>query len=720
MFRKLGRRFRNLLTRDFDLEEQLLQASREGGAGFSFPPEAFFDVLEPVTGTLEEAKTAAAGAHWKEAGQALLEHFHERLRPQALLHPTDLERLVSAFRAYPHDCRRWVKTAELAVQHRFSPLGGEEVQFGHSIDWYSDFRGGSWTLGNSEQLKQIWSATPLGLEAQDSLLRSWSFNEHGHLLDLARSYWLTGNESYASEAIVQAVDWAERNPIFMGVNWYNPKVVATRALHWFFTIQHLCVSNLMTGELLTRLLRALLLHSGFLALHLRENEKGGTRLVCAAALVLLSGHLPEFTLCKKWNAFARQHLHMALQEDFLQDGFHRSGNLSLHREALDWLLLTQLFDLINSRNPDGLGVTEAGLEALLYSKPPAGQPGEAGAPLTQGLLGRYGGPAEHIHCLLMLGALLLQREDLNPGGEACAELLWWVGPETPQRLAQLGRHEPRGVRRLLPTAQVAVVRDNWGTRANWCELRGTRGRWERDAEGRYCPPDPIALPQHDDALSLCLSAEGEPVFIDPGAPIGGGQLAQAFGRLSSHTAVRIGRELEPLQVAPEPPEAPDRLQLEACRDGHYLCAQRPVWFDPDQPFWLTREVLFLPKKQRVVIRDTLDGAEGEVHFENNLLLAPHLDILMRGDMGSLLRGRKLQARILPLFPTRFRYEVVKGKTHELQGFYWSEAGKVMPTSLLRYYARVPLPCTVSLWVAWNPEDTLSPRPQDVEKLFKNR
>jgi len=119
------------------------------------------------------------------------------------------------------------------------------------------------------------------------------------------------------------------------------------------------------------------------------------------------------------------------------------------------------------------------------------------------------------------------------------------------------------------------------------------------------------------------------------------------------------------------------------------------------------------------VRDTLDG-EGEIHLETNLLLAPHLDILMRGDMGSLLRGRKLQARILPLFPTRFRYEVLKGKSEGLQGFFWSEAGRAVPTHLLRYFARVTLPATVSLWIAWNPEDTLTPRPQDVEKLFKNR
>jgi hypothetical protein len=719
VFRKLGRRFRNLLTRDYDLEEQLTQA-RQAGQPFSMPVEALFDLFEPSTGALEDAKAAALASNWKEAGQGVLDHFHDRLRPQGFVHHSDLESLVAAFRNHPQECRRWVKTAELAVQHRFAPMQGEEYAFPQAIDWYSDFCGGSWMQAPADRLRLHFTANPLSPPAQEGLLRSWSFNEHGHLLDLARSYWLTGNETYASEAIVQAVDWSERNPVGIGINWYHPRSAAVRGLHWLLMLEHLSLSNLMTGELLCRLLRTVVVHMGHLALHLRDGEAGGTRLICAAGLYLLSSHLPELAPAKKWQALARQHLSIAVAQDFENDGMHSSGNVSLHREALDWLLLCYLLDLMNSRSPELLHqACVSGLEALLYLKPPPGQQGESGAALTEGLLGRYGGPNEHSHRLLTLGALLLQRDDLNPGGEASPELFWWLGAEGLSRLQQLDKSEPRGIRRLFAPAQVAVVRDNWGPRASWCQLKGATGRWKREEQGRYCNPEPIALPQHDDALSLCVSLDGEPLFVEPGVPMVGGEASRVFSRLNSHSAPRIGRELEPLQVAPDPPESPARLQLESCRDGHYMCAQRPVWFDLDQPYWLTREVLFLPKKQRVIIRDTLDG-EGEVHFESNLLLSPHLDILMRGDMGSLLRGRKLQARILPLFPTRFRYEVIKGKTHEMQGFLWSDAGRAVPTSLLRYYARVPVPATVSLWIAWNPEDTLSPRPQDVEKLFKGR
>lgn len=716
MFRKLGRRFRALLSRDYHLDEEL-QSALEQGIPLQFEAEHFFAQLEPATAALEEAKAAAMANDWKEAGQSLLDHFQDRLRPHGFLQLGEVEGVVAALRNHPQDCRRWLKGAESAAQHRFSPLQGDEVHFAHSIDWYCDFRGGSWMMANPEMLRNHFATQPLDLDQQEALQRTWSFAQLGHLLTLGRGYWLTGNEAFASECIVQSVDWQERNPIFMGMSWIHPKVVATRSLYWYLFIQHILGSHLMQGEIFTRLLKTLLLHAGFLALHLRQN--GNYRLVCAASLYLLTAHLGEFSPCKRWASLARQHLHIALQEEFHSDGLHRSGNLSLHREALDWMLLCALFDHFNSRAQDGLLPScESALEALVYLKPPVGNQGELGPTVNEGLLGYQVGPAEHAQRLLALGGYLLQRADFNVSGEVPAELVWWLGPEVGERIRSLGKQEPKGIRRLFGPAQIAVIRDQWGPRATWCQFRGYSGRSRRDGEGRFFDPHPVELPCHDDALSLALNLDGEPLLIEPGIPLVGGELGRCFARMGAHNSVRIGRELEPQQVAPDLEENP-RLTLESCKEGHYLCCQRPVWFDMEEPFWLTREILFMPKKQRIVVRDHLDG-EGEVHVETNLLLAPHLDILMRGDMGSLLRGRKLQARILPLFPTRFRYEVLKGKSQGLQGFYWSESGRAVPTHLLRYFARVQAPATISLWIAWNPDDTLTPRHQDVDRLFKSR
>ena len=686
---------------------------------FSFPAEGFYDQLEPATAALEECKTAALASNWKEAGHALLDHFHDRLRPQTFLHGSDLEGLRHAFRGFPEECRAWVRAADAALAHRFAPLRGEETPFGHSIDWYTDFRGGSWMQAPVSALRETLKLRPPDADGQESLARSLSFNGHAHLLDLVRAAWLTGNQAYASEAIVQAVDWADRNPLGFGIAWLHPRVVALRTLHWIMLVQHLLASDLLSGEVLGRLLRSLLLHGAALARQLREEEGGGTRLSCAAALHLLCGFLPEMQPCKKWDALARQHLGLALRQDFGSDGFHASGLLSLHREALDWLLLCGLQEALNSRHLEGL--SEFGgmaLEALLYARPGPGQPGEVGPAVSEGVLGRNASPGEHAQRLLLLGSTLLGRPDLHPtGSDTSAELLWWLGPDAHANLKTAERTEPRGSRRLFSGAALATVREGWGLRSSWCSLRGPQSHMDRQGAGRYCEPEPQALPQHDDALSLALTLEGEPVLLEPGMPLAGGEASRSFARLVAHSAVRIGREVEPLSAAPEVEIAPPTL--ESCRDGHYLMARRPVWIDLDQPMSLTREVLFLPKKQRIVIRDTLHG-EGEVHFESNLLLAPHLDMLMRGDMGSLLRGRKLQARILPLFPGRFRYEVLKGRTNGLHGFFWSEAGRAVPTNLLRYFARVQAPAVVSLWIAWNPEDTLSPRPQDVEKLFRTR
>ncbi len=137
---------------------------------------------------------------------------------------------------------------------------------------------------------------------------------------------------------------------------------------------------------------------------------------------------------------------------------------------------------------------------------------------------------------------------------------------------------------------------------------------------------------------------------------------------------------------------------------------------PDRPWQVQREVLFMPEKKQVAIRDQVLG-EGELQFESSLLLSPHLDVLMRGDMGCLLRGKQLQARIVPIFPARFRYELKRGQSKPFAGWTWSESDQARPAHRLLYFTRLEAPFTIYLWLVWNPNDTKVPRIEELDRLF---
>lgn len=147
-----------------------------------------------------------------------------------------------------------------------------------------------------------------------------------------------------------------------------------------------------------------------------------------------------------------------------------------------------------------------------------------------------------------------------------------------------------------------------------------------------------------------------------------------------------------------------------------MAAHRPVWVTPEKPWRLWREVLFLPESKHLAIRDTLEG-EGEIDYETSLLLSPHLDVLMRGDMGCLIRGKKLQARLVPIFPGRFRYSLKRGQKEPISGWCFRNA-RAIPTYSLRYFAHLEAPFSTYLWIVWDPNDTKVPRTEDLDRQYE--
>ncbi|MEW6279939.1 MAG: heparinase II/III family protein, partial [Candidatus Eremiobacterota bacterium] len=243
--------------------------------------------------------------------------------------------------------------------------------------------------------------------------------------------------------------------------------------------------------------------------------------------------------------------------------------------------------------------------------------------------------------------------------------------------------------------------DGWEPRSSWILLRGV--------------PQAAPLWTHDDLLSLCLTLDGEPLLVEPGAPAIGGSTYQVFASIASHSALRIAGEREPLRLSRE--TGPHEVAAEPRKQGIYLGASRDVWCHPEIPLRLTREVLFQPERKRLTVRDRLEGT-GEALLESNLLLAPHLDLLMRGDMGCLIRGKRLQARIHPVFPGRFKYALHKGRTQPFAGWLWSESSRAVPTQRLCYHCRLSLPACTYLWIGWEPGDTAAPRAEDMDRLFE--
>ena len=710
---------RGLLQREINLERRVSEARREREP-LSLSQEELLSQFRAASLDLEEAKRAARKGRFKFAQEKLSAHLIDRMKPRFFLHYSQREKLISQLSRDSYSVRRTMLVAEEAKNRSFLAVGIEK-SFPNAIDWFSDFGEKSWIFGADSDLRDVLkrpneqsSEEPMGpVEA------TWQLNRHGHFVDMGRTYWLTGWESLVSEFIVQAVDWAERNPPLFGINWIDPTSLAARSVNWMLALNLFSGSEQLQAEVIGRILKNLVIHGAVMAALLEEPESDATPgelLAVSSALNILSLYLPELKSAQRWYEQSSQNLTKRAWETMGRDGFHLSGSTTRHRELLEWLLLPEMLHRLNGLpSPRGLReATETACEALALLTPPDRAAVDLGATGGHSFLGRHVGATEHCHRLLAIGAVACQRDDFRPGVEMPEELWWWLGPQA-QSLYQTMEVgvSTSSASRCYKEAGVVVARDDWERQANWCLLRGT----PKSSLLESSPPAPASVPIHDDALHLSLCLQGESVFVEPGGPPYTHLVQPTFARVNSHSAPRVGREREPLCLDRISSRVETSIhQTKLPGSGRYMATSRPVWLTPDQPWKLWREILFLPEAKHIAVRDTLTG-DGEIDYETSLLLSPHLDVLMRGDMGCLIRGKKLQARLVPIFPARFRYSLKRGQKDPIAGWCYRN-GRPIPTYSLRYFSRLAAPFSTYLWIVWDPNDTKVPRTEDLDAQYE--
>ncbi len=719
MLNRLGKRVRSLLQREISLEMQVCAARREREP-FDLTDVDLFAHFRPVSIDLEEAKRAARQGRITAAQRSLADHLRDRLRPRFFLHPAQREKLVGQAIKDERPVRKLLKAAEEARSRNFAPLG-LKTGFPNAIDWFSDFQDSSWIFGADSDLRDVLKRPNEESEKDMGPVEAtWLFNQHGHFTTMGRAYWLTGSEALVSEFVVQAVDWAERNPALFGINWIDPTTIAARTVNWMLSLPLFLSSEQLQDEVAARLVRALLVHGAVLADLLSDDKvdlSASEGCAVSASLCLLSLTLPELKQSQRWYELSSALLPKRAWESMGRDGLHLSGSASRHRELLEWLLLNEILHRLNGLpSPKGLReAVETACESLALITPPDRIACDLGTTGAVTFVGHFVGATEHSRRLLALGAIACQRDDFRPGVEMPPELWWWLGPQA-EGLYEGIDIGMSGVSktRNYSEAGLAVSRDRWDRQANWCLLRGS----PKTSLLETTAPPPASIPLHDDSLHLSLCLGGESVFIEPGGPPFTHLVQPTFARIHSHSAPRIGREREPLCLE----RVANRLEetiFETSLGGaaRYLGARRPVWLTPEEPWTLWREVLFLPESKHVAIRDSFHGdPDREVDFETNLLLSPHLDILMRGDMGCLIRGKSLQARLVPIFPCRFRYSLRRGQTKPVSGWCFRDQ-RAVPTYTLRYFTRIKAPFSSYLWLVWDPNDTRVPRTEDLDRQF---
>ncbi|HIB66447.1 MAG TPA: hypothetical protein EYO33_15375, partial [Phycisphaerales bacterium] len=289
--------------------------------------------------------------------------------PKFFLPPSQKDKLIAQLDQESLPIRKTLLLAEEAKNRTFIELGIEK-SFPGAIDWFTDFGERSWIFGADSDLRDVLkrpneqgSDEPMGpVEA------TWSFNSHGHFVDMGRAYWLTGWESLVAEFIVQIVDWLERNPALYGINWIDPSSISARTINWMLAFNLFSMSDQMQAEVMGRILRGLVTHGAVMADILEQPDDAlppQDLLATAAALNCLAMYLPELKAAQRWYNLSAEQLSKRAWETMGRDGLHLSGSAAKQREMLEWLLLPEVLHRLNGLpSPRGLReATETACEA---------------------------------------------------------------------------------------------------------------------------------------------------------------------------------------------------------------------------------------------------------------------------------------------------------------------------------------------------------------------
>lgn len=422
-----------------------------------------------------------------------------------------------------------VAAAERIMGGHYDLLGYEDLDFGVPVDWHFDP-----TTGRHAP-QQHWSRIPyLDAAIVGDHKVIWEINRHQHFVVLGRAFRVTGDARYAQRFTEQLESWMDANPPKDGVNWASSLEVAYRAISWIWGMELFRESLAFSPALLQRALKFLYLHGRHLERYLSTYFSPNTHLTGEAlGLFYLGSMLPELRRASHWRALGWSILETQLPRQVFADGVYFEQATYYHRYTVDIYLHALIL-----AEALGFAVPAAMVERLALAAShladltrPDGTIPVIGDDDGGQLMRLEQRRLTDVRATLVASGVVLRRAELaSVAGVVTEEVLWLLGPEGVRTATgQLAADPPAHLSTLAATGGYAIMRDGWRARANHTVI--DCGPLGSGNSGHA----------HSDALSIEITVEGCPAFVDPGTyTYTGSQLDRDWFRHSAaHNTVTV-------------------------------------------------------------------------------------------------------------------------------------------------------------------------------------
>ena len=507
---------------------------------------------------------------------------------------------------FPKVVEQKVDGAERLCRHDFDFLGTGARQWGDPIDWHRDVKSGHrWPLKfYTAYLEDLTPGNGVDVKVP------WELSRLHHLATLAQASWLTGEHRYSAEVFAQWDSWTASNPWLYGVNWASAMEAAIRAVNLLWAWPAVSDGPDSTPERHKQMERSLGQHGLYIENNLEVGARDGHIVaanhylanVCALACLGLS--CPQLPDAGRWRTVGLKALEQEMRRQVLPDGFFFESSTSYHRLAVELFLVpAMLARRYGHEMSDAYWrQLERMLEVILYVTGPDGcvpQIGDNDDGRLLILSGYSDWPRHDYRYLLALGAILFGRRDFKAAaGDVVEDAFWLLGRQGVEAFDSLAPETTPLGSRAFGDGGLYVIRSDGGQ--DYALVRA----------GSPAPEAPTTH-AHQDALSLELWVDGQPVFVDPGTycytsdPEARGRLrstsahntvkvdGQEFGHVSPDEPVRLDPVTD-VRVLDWQPDGPARLVAECNRDtdlGSKVGHRRTVQYAASGDTWLVADEL---------------------------------------------------------------------------------------------------------------------------------
>lgn len=392
--------------------------------------------------------------------------------------------------------------ADRFLAGRVDLLGHRDLHLGEPIDWWQDPVSGR--RGPDRHWSRIAFLDPDVVGDHKAV---WELSRHNALLTVAQAWWCTEDSRYADGVNRLLTSWMDANVPKQGIHWASSLEIAFRSIAWVWILA-------LMGDAMPRPLRRRAL--GYLAINGRHLQRflstwfsPNTHLTGEAlGLYVLGTALPQCPDAPRWHKTGEAILLEWVNRHVREDGTYVEQSTWYHRYTTDFFLHYLL--LAERARPGGehqlvRAPLERLIDVLCWITRPNGTFPVIGDDDGGRLLFLDDEPAGRVRTTLSVGAALFERSDwAHVAGGATAELVWLMGADGLRAFQALRPTPPADLSRAFPGGGLYVARSGWDAAASLVTIdAGPHGF----LNGGHA---------HADALSIDLTVDGTPLFVDPG------------------------------------------------------------------------------------------------------------------------------------------------------------------------------------------------------------